>query len=74
VYWNFAEYVDFDTIGNPFIDAGGLPVEPDVNASNFTGTQPWIFLTGGAAAFGTNRGAGDDLIAEGGPVDGVAIE
>lgn len=72
LYINPNEHLDLDS-SNPFIDADGLPVEPNADASNFTGTAPVIFLSGGAADFLTNRGTGDDFTDLGSVIDGDPI-
>lgn len=60
LYWNNAEYLDFDVEANvrKFIDAAGKPVDLGPTGSLPTGTDPIVFQTGPTSTWHINAGPG----------------
>jgi|GEM_PF-3960332 len=66
-FWLSTEFADIEedaAFANFFTSAGRLR-EPGATGTNYTGTQPEIFLQGGADSIATNLGTGPDFSAVG---------
>ncbi len=71
LYFNMAEYLDFDVVANrrKFIDASLKPVDLGSDGSTPTGTAPIVFFQGATVNWHTNKGGGGGFTENGALTD-----